>query len=186
MIKLSLKMQEVLQQPTISWIFLVDAFGNKMTSYPRDLNFLGENYRSDGSLVSVDMPRQTSIVDRQAFEIVFSDNFYDFATVAGSNLVGQLVSVWLSFEDPETGLPVLNPEDVILIYRGRVSAPSNKLIIDEGHVFTLECTSPMADLDRVRTQYASQDYNDTHYPGDTSYVQLFRDSGPVALRWGKK
>lgn len=187
MIALSPTMQGRLREPTISTFIMLETEGGlRKTSYPRDLTFAGKTFVSDGTVVRVDLPKMTSVVDKQKFTITMLDNDFEFAATAEMGLVGQLVSVWISCND-ENEQPILSIPDVILIYRGRIDAPAHQIDTNTAGsaMFTLDCASPMADLDRVRTFYASQDYFDKNYPGDTSFEQIFATSGPVSLRWGK-
>lgn len=187
MIAISLNMRARLQEPTISTFILVKTSNGWLkTSHPHDLVFQGETYLSDGALAKVDMPKMTSVVDRQKFSLTMIDSGMAFAADAEAGLVGSVVSVWLSCLDAD-GKPMLSPTDVILVYRGRIDAPTLQVATSSSGsaLFTIDCASPMADLDRTRTYYASQDYIDSRYPGDTSYAQIYESSGPVSLRWGK-
>lgn len=187
MITLSPLIAQLLQQPAVSTFFLMKtSTGLRKTTYPNDVVFQGENYESDGSVISIELPKMTSVVDKQKFRITLADNSLNFAAAAEQALVGQTVSVWMSVLD-SAGLPVLTPADVILIYKGAVDAPSHQMNLEASGsmLFNLDCASPMADLDRTRTYFASQDYIDKTAPGDTSYEQIFQGSGPVSLRWGK-
>ena len=187
MIQLSPTMRARLSEPVMSTFLLIETEGGlRKTSYPYDLVFNGMTFDSDGTLAKVDLPRMTSVVDKQKFSIVMVDSAFEFASTAEDGLVGQKVSVWMSCLD-DNGNPILTTPDVILIYRGRIDAPSHQ--VDTNHsgsaFFTIDCGSPVADLDRVRTFYASQDYMDKNYPGDNSFEQIFATGGPVSLRWGK-
>ncbi len=182
MIPISPAMQAILQEPTIESFFLIDIGGLRSTSYSHDLVFDGETYTCDSHTVEVKLPRMTSSVDRQSFTISMLD--VNRSTTSGGVSVGTVVSVWISVV--HNGEPALAPEDVILIYRGTVDGVSTRIDSASGEsIHTLTLSSPMADLDRTRTPFASQDYSNSHHPGDTAYEQIFRDSGPVSLRWGK-
>ena len=52
-------------------------------------------------------------------------------------------------------------------------------------MFTIEGASPVASLDRTNAYYASNDYANKNYPGDTSYDQIFKGAAKVSLLWGK-
>ena len=129
----------------------------------------------------------TSVVDKQRFKLTFSDLELAFAQAAETNLVGQPVEVWMGFEDLELGRPLLGANELILIYKGTVDAPAHQIGTGDGSTTTmvLECSSPMAALDRTSTYYTSQDFADANFPGDTSYERLFTGSGNIVLRWGK-
>lgn len=188
MINISPIVQQILNEPAISAFFMVrTAGGMRKTTYPADLEFNGETYINDGAIIGLELPKMTSVVDRQRFKLTFADTYLDFAAIAENSLIGQTVEVWMSFVDLSTNKPILNPVDVILIYKGAVDAPAHQLNTGDGSTmqFALDCASPMADLDRTRTYFASQDYADKNYPGDNSYEQIFQGSGPVSLRWGK-
>ena len=188
MIVISPTIQAILNQPSVSPFYFVKTSGGlRKTTYPNDLEFNGETFVSDGSIVSVQTPKMTSVVDKQKFKLAMADTYMDFAELTQNGLVGQLVEVWMSFVNPHTGQPIVSPVDVVLIYKGTVDAPSHQINTSDGGstLFNLDCSSPMGDLDRVRTYYASQDYSDKNHPGDTSYEQIFQGSGPVAIRWGK-
>lgn len=189
MIKVSTAVQALLAQPTISGFYLIKTEGGlRKTTAPYDIEYLGETYVSDGTVISVELPRMTSVVDKQKFKIGFADTLFSFAALAENKLVGQTVSVWMAFIDQASGVPLLNSTDILLIYKGVVDAPSHRIntsAIGGSVTFNLDCASPMSNLDRVQTHFASQDYLDKNYPGDTSYEQIFQGSGPVTTRWGK-
>lgn len=187
MIEIPQSLLAVLQREVISSFHLVKVGTMNRTTYPVDLTAPSGVYISDGTLVGVEYPKMTSVVDKQRFKLTYSDLELSFAQAAETNLVGQPVEVWMGFEDLELGRPLLGANELLLIYKGTVDAPSHQIQTEDSGSTTmaLDCASPMASLDRVSTYYTSQDYADANFPGDTSYERLFVGSGNIVMRWGK-
>jgi hypothetical protein len=181
----STNVQNVLDGETIQFFYLIklefssDYF---FTSYNSDIPYDGDTYLSDGGLVEFDSPSLNSVVDREAYKIVIADQVNEMLSEFRLGVVGKVIEVRVGFLD-SNGVPMTDPEDVILIYRGFVDSPSvsndfeQKLAIIEG-------TSPMSDLDAINDFISSKDGMDQVSATDTSFDSIFKDN-EVLIKWGK-
>ena len=188
MITFSNKIAGYLAKREISAFYIVDINGtNRFCTHYADIAFNGHTYTGNISLVSVDPPQMTTVVDRQQFKLGFSDPNMEFGSIAELGMVGQPVSIYIAFIDIDTGEPQLSLPDVILAYRGKIDGTAYGIETDEigSSIFELTCSSPMGDLDAVKPMRATQDYMDKNFPGDSSFSQIYQGSGTLYLRWGK-
>ena len=186
MITFSDTIKTLLQNPVLESFYIINIFDTYMkTSYYSDIEYNGQTYLADGSILQVESPQLTSVVDKQPFKITLADNGMELGQYADNGVVGLPVSVWIAFVDPMTETP--NLTDTLLIYKGKIDQTSYSISTSAigSSQFVATCTSPMSDLDQVRAVYTSQDYLDKNHPGDTSYEQVYEGSGPIALKWGK-
>jgi hypothetical protein len=192
MITFSNNVVTALADPVIESFYLVrlgHATPVYKTSYFRDLIMSdGNTYLSDGALVNIDPPRLSSEVDREIFKIVLTDVGVNLATLINDGLVGTSVEARLGFVNQSTRQPYQDIADTVIVYKGRVDSVTRVITTENiGEIaYTLECSSPMGDLDLVRTYLTTQDYLDKKYPGDNSYELIFVGAGPVNLKWGKR
>lgn len=185
MILISPRMQQLLREPVFESFWCVELGQAYYTSFYTHLNANGKLYSANGGLVQVDPPKMDSVVDRQPFEITFSDVAFAHGQQIENGLVGTPVAVYLGLVDQNTRQPEVN--DLILVYKGRVDGANYAVstAVTGESALKIVCSSPMHDLDLVKACYASQDFSDKNYPGDTSYEQIFEGSGQINMRWGK-
>jgi hypothetical protein len=188
MIKISTGLSDLLLEQTVESFFLVDLNnGFRKTSNAFNITYNGNLYIADGTLLTVEPPQMSSIVDRQAFKIVMSDVNMEMGVLAEAGMLGTPVNVYMGFINIGTDQPHTELDKFLTIYSGHIDGVSYRYdtsLIGE-RAFILTCTTPMSDLDLKKPIYTSQDYLDKNYPGDTSYQQIYEGSGPIELRWGK-
>lgn len=177
--------QAVLDSDSIKVIFLMKLEFNStyyFTSHHSDVVFDGQTYLADGGMFEFDAPKFSSVIDRESYKIVIADQAEVMAAEFRLNVIGKPVSVKVALMDT-SGQPMLNTADVLSIYNGFVDAPSisndfeQKLAIIEG-------TSPMSDLDMVRSFITSKAGMDQYSTTDTAFDEIF-DNKAVTLKWGK-
>lgn len=185
MIILNDTIRDILNQPVIESFSMVELGNYKTTDYFGNINLSdGRVFVNDGKLLSVEPPHLSTVVDRAIYKISFADPNYDFAA-EHDNYTGMQASVRLGFIQDE--MPLLQVENTFLLYQGQVDfAAYNISTEDNGEtVFVVECASPMANLDLVRTFYTSKENMRMLSPGDTSFDQVYEGSGQISLKWGK-
>lgn len=187
MISFSPNVMNALSEPTVDTFYLVRIGNLYKTTFYTDVPVSGQNYSADGTIVQVEPPQVSSTVDRQPFKLTFTDSLFDRSSISNTGLIGTPVAVHVGFVNVSTGIPYLDPADLVLIYDGVVDATGyaiNTAAIGDSFL-VVTCTSPMSDLDATAPFYGSQDFMDKMFPGDTSFEQLFEGSGPIDLRWGR-
>ena len=165
---------------------MIDLYFNStyhLTSYSRDIDYGGNTYTSDGGLFEIDTPKLSSIIDREAYKVIVAD--LDDAMLADirANVVGKDITVRLGFIDPDTNQPLLEPQNILYVYRGFVDSPE---VVNnwESKLASIEGTSPMADLDMVNSYVTSRDSLKQRNNNDTSFDEIY-DSSELDLKWGK-
>jgi len=197
----SSNIQSVLNSNKIDFFFLIkldfnrpnDAFdANKVKRFsnlPKNIEFNTEIYQGSSGLFEYDSPKFSSVVDREAYKVVLTDLINEISTEMRNNIVGHDIEVRVGFLD-SNGEPYLSVQDVLLVYKGFIDRPilqstqENKLAILEG-------TSPMADLDMVRSFMSSKagmglrsGIDVQGNPTDTSFNFIY-DNEEIMIRWGK-
>jgi len=200
--KLSATLQELMSRNVTSGFFLVKLGPNKegtafrYTSLPYDFTYDGEVYYSNNGLSSLDPPRLSDILDKEAYRITIVDPQYalkpfiegggNTSHFTGSPLkvVGGLVNVSGVTEfatDPGGVYP-----EFMTLYQGRLDEAAYSITLDEEVVLNLSGSSPVGSLDISRTLLTSKTYLQDKYPGDTSFDQVYEGSESLKLLWGKK
>jgi len=177
--------QQVIDSDLIRFAFLIKLeFVNNyyFTSYHRDLFFDGDTYLADGGLYEFDPPKLSSVVDRESYRVVISEVLNTMGDEFRANVIGKPISVFVSLLDVN-GDPLLGTDDVLSVYKGFVDRPA--LTNDfEQKLAVIEGTSPMSDLDMVRSSITSRDSMKQKNPSDTSFDEIFQDKS-VSVKWGK-
>lgn len=181
----SSNVQAVLDSDTIRFFYLIklslssDYF---FTSFNANLTFNGDTYLADGGLVEFDSPKFSTVVDREAYRVVISDQVDEILNEFRTGVVGKDIEVRVGFLD-STGAPLLSTSDVILIYKGFADSPSIANDFNQ-KLATIEGSSPMADLDAINNFISSKDGMDQRSATDTSFDDIFKDN-EVKIKWGK-
>lgn len=177
--------QTVIDSGTIKFLYLIKLeFSSTyyFTSYSSDVVYDGDTYIADGGLYEFDSPKFSSVIDREAYKIIISDLVNNMSAEFKANVIGNPVSVKVALLDANDQ-PLLNTSDIIDVYRGFVDKP----VIDidfETKLAIIEGTSPMSDLDMVRSFQTSKSGMDQKSSTDTSFDEVF-DNKEISLKWGK-
>ena len=161
----------------------------KFSNLPKDIIYNTETYTGSSGLFEYDSPKFSSVVDREAYKIVITDLINEISTEMRNNIVGHDIEVRVGFLDPN-GEPYLNPQDVLLVYKGFIDRPILQST-QENKLAVLEGTSPMADLDMVRSFMSSKAgiglrsvIDSEGNPTDTSFNFIY-DNEEIMIRWGR-
>ena len=177
--------QAVIDSDTIKFIYLIKLSFNTtyyFSSHNRDTIYDGHTYTSDGGLFEFDSPKNTSVVDRESYKIVIADLTDALSAELKFNVVGKAIDVKVALLD-SSGEPLLGTADVISAYSGYVDAPSIEADF-ETKLAILEGTSPMSDLDMVRSFITSKAGMDQKSATDTSFDSIFKNN-QISVKWGK-
>jgi hypothetical protein len=188
MITLSPRIIALLSHPVIEPFYLVQIDGNtRLTTYPAEIALSDGKVYIPGHLVSLDPPKLSSSVDREAYKITIADPNMEYGAMFEDGMVGVDVEVRVGFIDQETGLPELDANNTFLIYKGVTDGLSYQINIEEvgESIATITCTSPMANLDMAKPFHTSKDFIRNLNPADSSFDQIYEGAGTVQLKWGK-
>lgn len=165
-----------------------------ITSHYSDIT-MSDNitYINEGTLLSIEPPRYSNSVDRASYRILFSDSNFSFRSFFEQGAAGANVIVRLGFYNTIAGLqnteinaPITNIDDTILVYRGFIDSHSYNIDLEQNIIqVSLECSSPMADLDLAKPYYTNDFTHKQFYPNDTAFQKVFEGSGTVKLNWGR-
>ena len=181
----STAVSQALSQDYVEYFFLIDLELNAnyyMTTHAEDITENGHVYTANGAIFNYDPPKQNSIVNRDAYKIAFIDPNNQLFLESKAGIVGKTVKIRAGFVHETLG-PLTDPVDLVYVYSGYVDAPSVSNDF-ETKILSIECSSPMADLDAVKpfftTKYGIAQYN----TGDTCFDRI-HDGYSLQLKWGK-
>jgi len=153
------------------------------TDHPTDITYDGNTYLSSGVLLGYEPPRQSSVVDREAYRLTFVDHSNVFLAEFRAGVVGKDIEVMAGFLDSTTNQPLLGATDIVGVYKGFIDSPSVTNSFDQ-KIAVVEGSSPMADLDSMNTLVTSKDGMDQRSAIDTSFDSVF-DGSKFNIKWGK-
>ena len=193
----SLLIKVLMDQDVIEAVVLVKftIAGNDMchTTCPYDLDIPGLGYfEANSNLVSVELPKMSSVVDREAYKITYADPEFYYRGLFQEGVLGSPVSTYIVFRNTTSNvLEGIGPgqlalNDILTIYSGAVDAPSYNVSADDVVMTTVECTSPMGSLDLVKVYNTSKDCVQGYDATDTAYDQVYEGSSQMQFLWGKK
>lgn len=172
----------------------------KVTSLPFDITLSnGVTYVSGGGLLGVAPPRQTSVVDREAYRLSFADVNGALKAKFNSGVVGMKLKVLVGFINKSPsgiagsdgvvvapGDPFRDIRDTVTSYAGVVDTTAIFIDPKEGSITaTIEGSSPMGALDMRKTFMTSKEAMRARSANDTSFDYVFVGSGTASLKWGK-
>jgi len=181
----STSVSQALSQDHVEYFFLVDLELNAnyyMTTHAQDITVDGHTYGANGAIFNYDPPKQNSVVDRDAYKIAFIDPNNHLLQEARAGIVGKTVRIRAGFVHNTLG-PLTSSSDLVYVYSGYVDAPSISNDF-ETKILSIECSSPMADLDAVKPFFTTK-YGVAQYDtGDTCFDRI-HDGYSLQLKWGK-
>jgi hypothetical protein len=184
----------------IKYFFLVTINNMHYTNAPFNITMSnGITYFSDGGLSGVEPPRLSSSVDRASYRVIFSDSQFQFRSLFEEGITGKPIEVRVGFFNAlfeeildsnntpvDTGQIFYDIRDSFLSYRGVVDTYSYSIDPNESVTVVIEGSSPMADLDLVRSFYTNKDTLNQYDSTDNSFDKVHEGSGVLKLRWGKQ
>jgi hypothetical protein len=165
------------------------------TNTPMDVTVAGfGTFDSDNALLGIDSPRLSSVVDREAYKITYSDNDFVFRTRFEEGIIGTPVTVYIGFYNTSNsvidgvlpGSPFTNLDDLVIAYKGFIDSHGYAADTEGQVTAVLECTSPMSSLDLTKPFYTSRDSMRQINVSDTSFDDVYSGSKAINLLWGKK
>jgi hypothetical protein len=181
----STAVQTVLDSDLIEFVFLIKLNFNSayyLTSNSYDVVYDGNTYLANSGLYEFDSPKFSTVVDRESYKVVISELFEEMMPEFKYNVVGKSIEVYVALQDAN-GQLLTTTADVLSVYKGVVDKPSISNDF-ETKLAILEGTSPMSDLDMVKTFISSKDGMDQKSATDTSFDEVYEDS-EITLKWGK-
>lgn len=163
------------------------------TTLPRDVSIGGITYIADNNLMSVEPPKLSTVVDREAYKITYTDPNFVLRSLFESGLTGAPIQVMIGFINTTDvtlggalpGAPLLNIADTIIAYAGVVDTQGYSMQDCEEITVVIEGSSPMSSLNLVKVFYTSQDAMRQFSATDTAFVQVYAGSKEVDFLWGK-
>lgn len=196
MIKFSTRLTEVLTKNTIDGFFLLSITRGsapfdpilRVSTFYRDIIMGdGHTYVADMMIVSADPPRIESTVNNEFYTVKLADVDFWLAENVAAGMVGCKLEARLVFIDTDTGEPLTDMADTLIVYKGRVSGTSYTLKLDMigESILEVTCSSPMYELDRKNALLLSRDSFRKLHPGDSSFDQVHQGSRALLMKWGK-
>lgn len=189
---------------SIKYFILVELAGLKYTTYAADITMKNGAasygpFLADNGLQGIDPPRMSSVVDREAYKVTLTDPAFALRTTM-SAAIGKKLAVYFGFINSLSvsvtgsdgvavapGFPLLDMRDTISSYGGIVNGSEYAIEPSEGTaVLTVTGSSPLVDLDAIRSVVTSQAYAQGRRAGDTSYDEAHAASKSIVMNWGKK
>jgi len=196
---LSTPIKQIIQARSVEMFLLIETKAANVTSLPYDILMSnGIDYVSGGAIKSAEPPRQTAVVDREAYKISFIDVSGVYRSLFDSGIVGSDATVTMGFINK--GVPIAGSDGIIVphdepfrdirdtlrVYKGKVDTTSIDIDAVEGtQVAVIECSSPMAALDRRNTFVTSKEAMRARYPNDSAFDRIHVGSSESSLKWGK-
>ena len=151
------------------------------TDLPYDVTWNGNTYKSESPLIAIQQPVYNSVIDRESYTLQLDGLDLGMISEVEAGIVHRPVEIYIGFL--VDGVASLGLDDPILSYKGTVSGP--KLEIDGGSkILSVECSSPLSDLDQKATLYTTKSGMKSLAAGDTSFDQI-AEGKDVDLKWGK-
>ena len=195
----SSNIQSVIGLDNLSVFYLVQLDYKTGTIYhtnsPMDIDVAGyATFSSDNELLGIDAPKMSSVVDREAYKITYSDNSSSLRTKFELGIVGTPVTVFIGFYNTsaaaiggvQPGQPFTAYTDLVIAYKGFIDSHGYTTDVEGAITAVLECSSPMASLDLTKPLYTSRDAMRQINISDSSFDDVYTGSKAINLLWGKK
>jgi hypothetical protein len=154
----------------------------------------GQTFLSNNNLMSVDAPRLSNAVDREAYKITYSDNDRTLMRHLENGAAGSPCRVYFGFFNTTSqeisgtppGHPITSPQHIVLGYKGILDTFGYVIDTEVDVAVALECSSPMASLDLINVFKTSDDSMRNRNSSDNSFDQVHTGSSQTSLVWGKR
>ncbi|QCO57438.1 hypothetical protein EOK75_17135 (plasmid) [Pseudorhodobacter turbinis] len=181
----STELLATLTQDNVGFFFIVHFQFNAnyyFTTLPYDLNWNGNLYRSEDTIIEFEAPRATTVVDRQTYRLRLSGLDPVMSAEIENGIIHLPVTIQMGFtinEVPLTGIADMNH-----VYSGTVSN-AKKEITDSSQIFSIECSAPLSSLDAKSTLFTTRDGIRSFSAIDTCFDQVLEGGGSFDVNWGK-
>jgi hypothetical protein len=166
----------------------------RYSSLHGDVTIDSKTYTGGSKLITVDPPRLSSSVDREAYKISIADPDYEFRGLFERGFSQIKVTISIGFFNTSShtigstlvGSPFLDIADTIIVYKGYIDNHVYAIDLNGGTVVSIECTSPMGSLNMSRPRLTTNDSMKQLNITDTSFSQVYQGSKGIGLLWGKR
>ena len=153
-----------------------------LTTLPYDFAWNGNLYQSEESVLSLESPRATTVVDRQTYKLRLSALDPALIAEVSAGILNKPVTILMGLTID--GVPLADLDDIIHVYSGTV-ANYKQDIGDTEQSLSIECSAPLSSLDSKSTLFTTRDAIKAFASDDTSFDQIFEGSSEYNLKWGK-
>ncbi len=160
----------------------------RFTSCSYDIEFNEEIYLANNSIVSVDIPKVSEVMDKESYKITLADHDKSYLPYLEQGITNIPLEVRAVFVDtrggPNDGQLMLN--DTAMIYKGLLNTGSYDLDYSSGtSTLVLTASSALASLDNISVFRVNPSYLKSVNPADTTFDFVFDDKVTIDLKWGK-
>lgn len=194
----SANVKQLLASDNVSVFYLVKLEHASGTLYDTtaasDIVFNGHTYNANSGLISIEPPRLSDVVDREAYKIVYADAEFSRLGALEGSWTGVKATVYAGFYNTiadgfagvSKGAPILTEADMVIAYKGIVDTQGYTVDPDNGSVVAvIECASPVASLGLVKSFYSSKESMRLRNRNDSSFDEVHVGSEEAAILWGK-
>jgi len=170
-------------------------YQKKITSNPYDIQFphTGEIFQASAELTGIDLPQSDSSIDKETYQIQFSDPnlenkyFFDLGVTGTPVVLYAVISNTLSETITEDGIDYEPGEFItrrpFVVYKGIINTATYSYEPSQGSLFILiDVVSELASLENIGPQRNLKDFAPT---GSAIFDYVFENRGPSYLKWGK-
>lgn len=187
--KVSELFKERLVSDNFNYFVMIKLWGlpYRTTSLGYEFTFDGELYTANNNIKALEPPKNSSVIDREAYKITLTDVSLVFKDYFETGAVNDRVTVKIGIFDIETGLPKVEPEHFLTVFEGKIDTTIIDVDFNEGFFdATIESSSPLASLDQRNAFYTSKRSLRQRFPTDSSFDFIHLGSGESVLKWGKE
>jgi len=154
----------------------------RLSSLSFNTPYDGNTFLASGAILSVDSPKISSVLDRESYTIVVADPDDELLAEARTGIIGKSIEVRVGFFN-SLGVPLLDVNDTVPVYKGYVDSPQINNDF-ESKTLSIQGTSPMSDLDLMRSFYTTSTGMDQFDVTDTCFDRI-HEGYDLQVRWGK-
>lgn len=160
----------------------------RFTSCSYDIEFNEEIYLANSSIVSIDIPKVSQVMDKENYKITLADHDKSYLPYLEQGITNIPLEVRAVFVDTRGGLNdgQLMLNDTAIIYKGLLNTGSYDLDYSSGtSALILTASSALASLDNISVFRVNPSYLKSVNPTDTTFDFVFDDKVTIDLKWGK-
>jgi hypothetical protein len=165
----------------------------RMCTLPYEVVIGGHVYDKKDTLLSIDAPRSTTVVDREVFKIVVTDEYGDLRSAMSESLTGKRIEVSIGLINTlqrnvgvyAPGEPILDTSKMFTAYKGYING-YKVLSGNEAQGVEIQGSSPMGDLGLQKRLYTTPHAAKQFLSSDTCFDNVYDDYNLIDLQWGKR
>lgn len=197
--KLSSNLQAILASSSLATFYLIKIVTPNTSVYDCSVDYpvtvpgVG-TFTPSGTLINVEAPRLSEVVDREIYRIAFVDPTFEKIALFEAGLTGSFLSAYVGFYNTtdatlggaEPGQPLLNLADLVVAYAGIIDTQGYTIDPANGQITAvIECSSPVANLGLARTLTTSKESLRQFSNSDTAFDQVYVGASQSSYLWGK-